>query len=205
MKQLFIFFLSFFISLISLHAQTDISVVKKSQPSHPLKKILILSLVKNNENRETLENEISWWLNDRGYAAFACNKLQKDENLPTTELIKSLVDENGFDGVLISDLVDVQMKERYDSNPQRYRYNPTTPAFYNYLDASRNAYNMGYNYNTKSFEVNTKLFEVTDNDVLFECNSSTYESSNLENAIESYSKALSRLLKRSKVLAKKSP
>lgn len=205
MKRLLVFFLSVFIVSISLQAQTDITIIKKTQTSNPLKKVLILSPVKNFENRKTLENEISWWMNDRGYAAYACNKLQKNESLPSSELIKSLVDENGFDGILISNLVDVQMKERYESNPEKNRYNPTVPTAYNYLDANQNAYNMGYNYNSKSFEVNTKLFEVDSDSVLFESNSNTYESSNIENAIEGYARSLSKALKKSKILEKKFP
>ena len=204
MRQLSTLFLLFFIPSAILYAQTDITVISKDRPSQPLKKILVLSMVKSYENRKTVENEISWWMNDRGFAAFACNKLQKNQDLPNTDLIKKMVEENGFDGILISDLVDVQMKERYESNPQRNSYNPSTPAFYNLLDAGNNAYNMGYNYNTKSFEVNTKLFEGTDHDVLLECNSNTYESSDIENAIESYARALSKLLKRSKFIEKKS-
>lgn len=203
MKQPTILLLLIFSNILSVQAQTDIAVIKKTHPSKPLKKILILSPVKNYENRKTLENEISWWINDKGFAAFSCNKLQKNENLPTTELIKLLVEENGFNGVLISDLVDVQMKERYKSNTQRNSYNPSVPSFYNYLDANNNAYTMGYNYNTKSFEVNTKLFKADDYDILFECNSNAYESTNFENAVESYAKALSRMLKHSKILEKK--
>ena len=195
MKPLLIFFLSFFVAVISLQAQTDITVVRKTRPDHLLKKILVLSMVKNYENRKTVENEITWWINDMGFTAYSCNKLQKNEDLPSTELIKSLVEDNGFDGVLISELVDVQMKERYENNPDRNRYNPTIPTYYNVLDA--------YNYNTKSFEINTKLFEVNNNDILFESNSNTYESTDLERSVESYGKAMAKILKRSKILGKR--
>jgi hypothetical protein len=204
MKQLLISSLILFTVTISVQAQTDITVSLVTRPAQPLKKILILSMLKNYDNRKTVENEISWWINDKGYAAFACNKIQKNQDLPSRELIKSMVDENGFDGVLISNLVDVQMKERFEINPDRTGYNPMVPTFYNYLDAYGNAYNLGYNYNTKSFEITTKLFEVSDNVELYECSSSTYQSSDIDKAIENYAKAMAKSLKKNKILQKKS-
>ncbi len=201
-KYCIIFFLILF-AAGTVTAQTNIEIIKSDHPEQQLKKILVLSLLKDDDSRKTVENEISWWLNDKGFRAYSCNKLIQSPGIPTQKMIDDLVSQQGFDGILVSDLTDIKMKERYESNSRQNNYNPTTPTFYNFLDTYANTYQQGYNYNTKSYVINTHLYDKLTGQTLLEVKSSTYESLDLDRAIENYAKALSRVMVKSRILEKR--
>jgi hypothetical protein len=117
--------------------------------------------------------------------------------------LKDIITANNFDAVLVSSVKDIQLKERFENNQQLYNRSPLTPPFYNYLDNYNNIYSIGYTYNTKTFIVETLLFDISTEQPVLSITSSTYESIDLEKAIESYAKALSKAIKKSKLLIKK--
>jgi len=199
---IYCFFILFSVNNHSF-AQTNFNIIKSGHPSTKFKKILVISLNKIYEDRKTVENEISWWLNNKEFMAYSYNKLTDAQELPSSKLINDVVAENNFDAILVSDITDVQMKERYENNQRQNNYNPSAPLFYNFLESYNNAYKLGYNYNTKSYLIQTRLFEVKSEAVVFESSSDTYESINLDKAIENYSKSLANALKKSKLLEKR--
>ncbi len=203
MKRITLLIFTLFLIPGKNYAQTEVSVVHYQDSLLKPKKILVLSMNKIFENRKTVENEISWWLNSRGFNAFPANKLSSTEDFPSTAMIHKMVEDNGFDGVLISNIIDIQMKERYENTQQHYNYNPTVPTYTNFLDAYKNEFNMGYNYNTKTYMIDTKIFDVKTETLLLETNSSTQESNDLDKTIENYSKSLARIIAKKKVLEKK--
>ena len=203
MKRRLTLFFIFFIPLHISYAQTNINIIRYTHLPYKFKKILVISLNKIYEDRKTIENEISWWVNNKGFRAYSYNKLSQSQELPSSNIINNVVEENEFDAVLVSDITDIQMKERYENRQSRNNYNPAKPSFYNFLDTYNNSTNLGYNYNTKSYIINTRLFEVKSENVIFEVTSDTYESINLDKAIESYAKSLANALKKSKFLEKK--
>jgi hypothetical protein len=184
-------------------AQTSVKTEKIGTPGHPFSKVMIVALNKMFENRKTVEEELTWWISDKGYNAFPYQKFNSSRELPVKDQIKAAIDSNNFDAVLISSVKDIQQKERYEHNPQGYYYSPLTPTFYNYLDTYNYIYSIGYTYNTKTYVVETLLFDIASEQPVLRITSSTYEDVELDKAIESYAKALSKALMKSKMLAKK--
>ncbi len=203
MKALTMLFCFIVVFVITAEAQTEITVTRDSVTVPKIKKILVLSMNNIYENRITVENEITWWLNDRGYWAYPANKLSDSKEFPSKVLIHKMVEDNDLDGVLISDIIDVQMKEHYENTQERYNYNPTAPSYNNFLDSYRNELKQGYNYNTRLFVFKTRIFDVKTQNMIFEANSSTQQTEDLDKAIENYSKSLTRVIIRRKVLEKR--
>ena len=56
-------------------AQSGLSANKQGKPTHLYKKVLVLSLNRIYDFRKTVEDEITWWLKEKGFNAHSCNKL----------------------------------------------------------------------------------------------------------------------------------
>lgn len=187
---------------VAAEAQSNHADNKSDHPAHSYKKILIVSLIRVYDFRVTVEDEISWWLRDKGFDVYSCNKFFPSQDLPSNKAINNVIEKNDFDAVLISDVKDIKDRERFEDTQQRYNYDPGKPKIYYYFDSYNNAYNQGYTYNTKSYQIDTKLFDVKSEEVVFEVKSTTYESVNLDEAIEKFAKSLANTIKKSKLLVR---
>ena len=182
---------------------TDLTYTTPNSPSGPIKKVVVVALTPVVETRTLLENELVFWLRDNGYDATASVKISKPRRrLPEESELRSLVDENGMDGVLTVRLMDVEKESRYVSSTETRATSITDTYVYNYLNAWRDVYVPGYYASSSILKVESNLYEVRKEQIIFTAQSQTLEAASLEGLISDLSQALTYNIKKSKVLTK---
>ena len=166
-----------------------------------LKKIMILFLGKNYENKKILEDELTFYINDRGFDALPSHRFITEIPVENPDTIITVLENNSFDGILVIELVDVAVKNKRVNAKMKYGYNPTTPQFNWYFNIYRQ-YSVGYNRIDKTFELEATLFRTSDKSQVYTVTSKAYEKGSLDLAIESYAKTTAKQLKSSKTLLK---
>lgn len=111
------------LSSFSYAKQPTTEVIRK-EPSVDTKinKLLIIVLLRTNENRVTLEDELGYDLGDYGISTVSSHKtrLAGSERLTKKE-VRAVCDKHGADGVLVVRLVDLEEENSYSYN-QRSQY-----------------------------------------------------------------------------------
>jgi hypothetical protein len=103
----------------------------------PIKKVLIVGVVKNEVNRRAYETHFAERLEKEGIAGVPAHQIISDSNKYTEEKIRSAVKEIGADAAIIAQLVSVEEQERYV--PPTYEYEPVFGyghGFYGYYGMS---------------------------------------------------------------------
>jgi hypothetical protein len=185
-------------------SQTYVEELEVSEADYALEKILVLHLGGIHANREVIEGELTYWLNRKGVNAHPSYKFSAGTNVPEKAELRRIIGENGFDGILITRLEDVEATNRYENTRQRYGISPVSPEFYNYLDAYKNQYNAGYNFTQLIYVVNTELHAVQGNQLVFRSTTETRETDTEEFAVEEFSRSIANELVRSDLLKRKS-
>lgn len=173
----------------------------KKKNADKLEKIMILFLGKNYENRKLLESELTYYINDKGFNASPSVKYIPGIGIPDKEKVLATLEENNFDGILLVQVIDLDVKEKWVNAKMKYGNSPTAPIFFNYYDLSLQ-YSPGYSTQEISYEVESTLFRTADKNQLFTTTSKTYNRESLDLAMESFARATADQLKRSKALLK---
>jgi hypothetical protein len=184
-------------------SQTNIQSSSVKEMDSKLDNIMILHLGEIYDTRKTVEGEITFWLSKYKFSASPSNRYFDHERIPTKEQIIKVLNENGFDGILTTVFTDIETKERFENPQAAYNLTPTSPTIYNFLDSYQNKYSTGYTIQEKAFVVHSKLFKTSDESVLYEASTETYQPQSLDAAVENFSKSIAKELKKSKVLEKK--
>jgi hypothetical protein len=196
--------LSLFIFLLSCAGtQTYIDQSKIAEGNYNLEKIIILHLGGIYDNRRLIEDELTYWLNHEGYSASPSYRYLQSQNLPNKVELSAILLENNFDGVLITQLKDIDTRERFENTQQRYNASPTDPVFYNYLDAYKNQYKAGYSFLERTYIVDVELHAVKDEKLIYKSTAETRDLESLDLVVEDFSKTIAKNLKRSNLLKKK--
>jgi hypothetical protein len=193
-----------FILLSCSVSQTYVEELEVSKMDYDLQKILVLHLGGIRKNREVIEGELTYWLNQNGINAHPSYKFTSGTNLPARAELMRIIQENEFDGVVVTRLENVEATNRYENAQQRYGTSPVTTEFYNYLDAYKNQYNTGYNFLQLIYVVNTELYAVDGEKLIFRSTTETKETDTEEFAVEEFSRSIAKELARSDLLKKKS-
>jgi len=200
-NRLFIIF-CFLIPSVSM-SQTSFQSSAVTEVESTLKKIMILHLGENYDTRKTIEGEITFWLNKHKFNAAPSNRFFDHKRMPTKENVIKILKDNGFDGVLTTAFVTIESKERFENPQAAYNLTLNSPTFYNFLDSYQNKYSTGYTIQENAFVIDTKLFDSDEEYVLYQASTETYQPESLDQAIEDFSKAIAKDLKKSKLLEKK--
>lgn len=166
-----------------------------------LKKIMILFLGHNYEKRKTVESEITYYINDSGFEGLQSYKYFTETDLPETETILKALEDNGFDGLLVIEIMDVELKKERVNAKMNYGYGPGTPFIFDYFSIYRR-YSEGYERIDTSFELGTSLFRLEDKSLIYSDTSEAYDKGNIDMALEGFAKEIARKLKKSKTLLK---
>ncbi len=184
-------------------SQTNIQSSSVKGMELKLDNIMILHLGEIYDTRKTVEGEITYWLSKYKFSASPSNRYFDHQRIPTKDQILKVLTENGFDGILTTVFTDIETKERFENPQAAYNLTPTSPTIFNFLDSYQNKYSTGYTIQEKAFVVQSKLFKTSDESVLYEASTETYQPQSLDAAVENFSKSIAKELKKSKVLQKK--
>jgi hypothetical protein len=192
-----------FIVVTNASGQTNIQSSSINEMDLKLDNIMILHLGENYDTRKTVEGEITFWLSKYKFTASPSNRYFDHKRIPTKDQIVKVLKENEFDGILTTVFTDIETKERFENPQAAYNLTPTSPTIYNFLDSYQNKYSTGYTIQEKAFVVHSKLFKTSDESILYEATTETYQPQSLDIAVENFSKSIAKELKKSKVLEKK--
>jgi len=195
--MLFIFTLSCTVN------QTYVENLEISGKDYNLEKVVVMHLGGIVENRKIIEGELTYWLNKKGINAFPSYKFTSGSNLPNRTELGRIIEDNHFDGVLITRLENVEATERYENAQQRYGTSPVGTEFYNYIDAYKNQYSTGYNFIQLIYVVNTELHAVNGEKLIFRSRTETREADTQELAVKEFSKSIASELAESGLFKKK--
>lgn len=204
-RHYYIWFL--FIAFILLpgqsKSQTQFESTNISEVENKVKKIMILHLGEIYDNRKTVESEITYWLNKYKFDASPSHRYFDQNQIPKKEKIKEVLTKNDFDGILTTLVITLEAKESFKNPQSAYNLNLNSPTFYNYLDSYQNKYSTGYTIQENSIVVKTSLFITENEQIIYEATSKTEQAETFDVAVESFSKAIAKSLKSSKLLEKK--
>jgi len=192
-----------FILVTNSSGQTNIQSSSINEMDLKLDNIMILHLGENYDTRKTVEGEITFWLSKYKFTASPSNRYFDHKRIPTKDQIVKVLKENEFDGILTTVFTDIETKERFENPQAAYNLTPTSPTIYNFLDSYQNKYSTGYTIQEKAFVVHSRLFKTSDESILYEATTETYQPQSLDIAVENFSKSIAKELKKSKVLEKK--
>ena len=178
----------------------------KSDQDDKLKKIMIMFLGSKYENRKTVESEITYYINDSGFEALQSYKYFTVTHIPEPDTIIMALEDNGFDGLLVIEIVDVALKEERVNAKMTYgpAPGPGTPylyGFYNYFSIYFR-YSEGYERIDTSFELETSLFRLEDKSLIYSNTSKAYDKGDIDIALEGFAIDTAKKLKKSKTLLK---
>ena len=191
-------------TLIGIQAGDITQVLASQKPKADeaqLRKIMILFLGHNYEKRKTVESEITYYINDAGFEALQSYKYFTETDLPETETIIKALEDNGFDGLLVIEIMDIELKKERVNAKMNYGYGPGTPFMFDYFSIYRR-YSEGYERIDTSFELGTSLFRLEDKSLIYSDTSEAYDKGNIDMALEGFAKEIARKLKKSKTLLK---
>lgn len=191
----------FLISCAPTQTYIDQSIVSEDQ--FKLSKIIILHLGGIYENRQIIEDELTYWINQKGYNAYPSYRYFPGRDLPNREELATIIKENGFDGILITKVKDIDVRERYENTQQRYATSPSEPVFYNYLDSYKNQFSTGYSFLERNYVIDIELHAVKEEKLIYKSTAETRASESLDQVVEDFSKSIAKNLKRSDLLKKK--
>lgn len=184
------------------HAQTYFQSTTLEEIDGTLQKVLILHLGEDYDIRKTVEGEITFWLNKLKYSAAPSNRYFDHDKIPSRENILQVLEENDFDGIVTTNFINIESKQRFENPQSAYNLSPNSPTFYNFLDSYQNKYSTGYSIQETAFVVETKLFRTQDQQNLYRASTETYQTQSMDQAVEEFSKTIAKDLKKTKLLEK---
>ncbi len=199
MKYAYLIILLAILSFVTLGAKPKQG--DKKQKEDKLQNIMVLFIGKNYENRKLLESELTYYINDKGFNASPSIKFLTGIGIPDKEKVLTALEENNFDGILLVQVIDLDVKQKWVNAKMKYGNSPTAPIFLNYYDLSLQ-YTPGYSTQEISYEVESTLFRTADKSQVYTTTSKAYNRESLDLAMESFARSTADQLKRSKTLLK---
>jgi ABC-type amino acid transport substrate-binding protein len=208
--------LIFFVALFALAAcnktQTTISQSYRN-PGYEqtvFKKLLVIGVAANQENRQAFENAFAKAIANEGGAAQASwGVLPQDEQL-TEEELRAAVEAGKFDGVLITRLLAVDKEEEY--TPGSTYLNPRTQyysgggglygyGFYGFYGTTyAQVREPGYFDTSTTIRVETNLYSAANDGLVWTGQSETVDPDSIPDARESMTAAVAKKLKEEKLI-----
>jgi hypothetical protein len=181
---------------------TNFSRIDTKEYASSIKKVMVLHLGNDFENRKVIEDELTFWINHYQHNAFPSHRFFDDKSLPGKLELARIFTEQNFDGIVITQVDDIEIKDRFANTQNRYNTSPNEPVFYNYIDSYKNKYSTGYTFQEKSYVVNTRIYTTSDPDRwIYDSTTKTIETGSLDSAVEDFAKAISKNIHQNKILA----
>src|SRR5260221_13813577 len=167
-----------------------------------LNKVLVMALLKNENNRKAAEDQLVSMLNGKGVASynyFAAAVPEEKENE-----IKQKLKEEGFDGAIVMCLADVDKDVKYV--PGNYSsFPPYYGRFWGYYQNSWNHYYQpGYYETTKKFTVETNVYSLVRDKLVWSGLTSSVDPQNSEKLMHAVAGAVYKPMKKERSIVKPS-
>lgn len=193
-----LFFIFAGCSSVSVHTS------KPNPSTASLDRILIIAMTNQYDTRTMYEQELSYYLREKGYNMFSSINVDKEKkDLFTREEILELIDEKNINGVITMRLKDIQSKERYATS-DRYisDMNNRHNYFFNYIDTYYNVYSWSYQ-PEKTVIVEANLFDASNKTLIFQIEATRKNSDSEEELAGELAKSFAKALAGSGLLKKK--
>jgi hypothetical protein len=142
--------------------------------SKQFKNILVMGIAKQPKNRRLYEDEFVRQLQAKGVMAISSHTIISHENMWDRATIVQTIANKGFDGVIITRVVDFKARQQYyDVNMHDY-------------------YNRSYHYRVRSttdqqkFSFESNLYDAITEQLVFSVSSNTYAQENINKRLDSY-------------------
>jgi hypothetical protein len=156
-----------------------------------LNKVLVVAMMNNEANRRSTEDKLSSLLKGKGVPSY--NYLTKDVTKDGEDRIREKVRDQGFDGVVIMRLADVEKDRTYV--PGRY------PVYYGrfwgyYWNAWNAFYDPGYYKTTKTYTVETNVYSLKQDKLIWSGITSTVDPSGVDKLMKASANAVYKEMKK---------
>ncbi|WP_301922685.1 hypothetical protein [Ferruginibacter sp.] len=159
-----------------------------------LNKVLVVAILKNETNRHATEDQLVTMLKGKGVASY--NYLTKEVLEEKEGEIKKRLSNEGFDGVIIMRLADVEKDVKYI--PGNYS---SFPGYYNrfwpyYWNIRNSFYQPGYYETTKKYTVETNVYSLLRDKLIWSGITSSSDPKNVEKLMHSVAKEVYKKMKK---------
>ncbi len=170
----------------------------------PMHKILVVAVSETPLGRRTYEDRFVNALTDAGAQAVSSYKLLPSDDRLTRVELEGVVDREGFDGVIVSQLLEV--KQETTVVPPSTHVVPSYGHGYGYYGYYGGGYDVvhspGYTRTTQIVRLETKLWNAADSELAWGITSETFDPTSTDDAISSVTKKLVWKLSQDGLLAK---
>lgn len=156
-----------------------------------LNKVLVVALMTNESTRRSTEDQLCKLLHGKGVASY--NYLTKDITKEREENIRNLVKDQGFDGVIMMRLTDVEKDVKYVPGNYPMYYG----RFWGYYWNAWNAfYDPGYYKTTRTYRVETNVYSLKRDKLIWSGVTSTVDPSGVNKLMQSASNTVYKEMKK---------
>ncbi len=171
------------------------------------KKVLVIGVAENQENRQAFEDAFAKALVEAGGAAQASWSVLPQSTQLSEEQIQRAIEGGGFDGVLITRLLSVEKDQEYV--PGSTYYNPRTSyyasgygrGYYGFYGTTyAKVHEPGYFKTSTTFRLETNLYSVANSGLVWSGQSETVNPESIPDARASMTAAVAKKLKEEKLI-----
>jgi len=168
--------------------------------SGQIKKPLIMAIAEKKIIRSRLEDEIVLKLREQGVEAVQSYKVFPELKGLSAETIKNSLNENGFDSIMLTRLIDVKKETAYVPG----RTTVSTPGAYStyggyYASSMTVVSSPGYSYNFKVFTLESNLYTTQDEKLIWTALTEAEEADTVETSLKDLAATLTSDLKKKKI------
>jgi hypothetical protein len=197
MKTTFLILLQFVLIFTAMGQKTTIekswrdpgTLVKMGQ----FNKILVVALVRNEQNRKTVEDDIIKQLKSKAVASYTLRDRFPDGL--TADIIAELVKKEGVDGAIIMQLMNPGNEIAYSPGTGTYPANYQT--FYPYYEGAKTKYDdPAYFDKNDVYVIETNIYSLKENKLIWNGITNTVDPKSIEKAITSLARTITNEMKR---------
>jgi hypothetical protein len=156
-------------------------------------KILVVALVRNEQNRKKVEDEIIKQLKSKAVASYTLRERFPDGL--TESIVADLVKKEGFDGAIIMQLMNPANEIKY--SPGTGTYPANYQSFYPYYEGASAKYeDEAYFDKNEMYVIETNIYTLKENKLIWNGITNTVEPQNIDRFITSLAKTITNEMKR---------
>ena len=149
----------------------------------PFQKVLYVAQLNNDANRRIAEDRLVAQSNGHGVASYTYITPNDTSDTELNERLKK----DGFDGIVIMKLSDVEKETSYTSS--------SYGGWYGYYHAMGPMTTTGTSYTTKTYYVQTNIFSLADNKLLWSGTTSSVDPSKVDKVVDQIAAAIKTNMK----------
>jgi hypothetical protein len=190
-KSIFYSCLLFILFLVSCNSTKIVSSWRepdKHVHMNELNKVLVIALIENETNRYKAEHQIVKYLNGKGFVSH--DYLDDNFNRKSETEIIDQIKKDGFDGIVIMRLVDVDKEKLYIPSETK-QYPEDYQNFGGFYQTQHYRYQTsGYYITTKTYILETVVFSLKDNKIIWTGITETFEPDGIKRMTNEISKVV---------------